>query len=315
MSDRDPVVLSEAERERGRVEGSETERERGRVEGRIALLTAAALVGFAANSVLCRLALRGEEIDAASYTAVRLVSGAVVLAALAWPRSSGSRTMPRGSWGSALALFAYAAPFSFAYVRVHTGVGALVLFGCVQTTMLAWAIARGERPRPIVWLGLAIAAGGLVVLARPGGGAPDALGAAVMAVAGVAWGVYSVRGKGAGDPLAATAGNFVRTVPMAAVLVAVVALVEHDASALHASWRGALLATASGAIASGLGYTFWYAALRGLTATRAAVLQLLVPLLAAGAGVALLDESLTTRLVVAAATITGGVALAIRGRS
>lgn len=283
--------------------------------GRTAALTAAALVGFAANSVLCRLALRGAEIDAASYTALRLVSGAVVLAALAWPRSSASRTMPRGRWGSALALFVYAAPFSFAYVRIHTGVGALVLFGCVQTTMLAWAIARGERPRPIVWLGLAIAAGGLVVIARPGGGAPDAVGAAMMASAGVAWGVYSLRGKGAGDPLAATAGNFVRTVPMAAVLVAVVALADGSTDASHVSGRGALLATASGAIASGLGYTFWYAALRGLTATRAAVLQLLVPLLAAAAGVALLGEAISTRLVVAAAAITGGVALAIRGRS
>ena len=300
MSEREPVVPSEAERTRGRD------------EGRVALLTGAALVGFAANSVLCRLALRGHEIDAASYTAVRLVSGAVVLALLAWPRSSASRTMPRGSWGSALALFAYAAPFSFAYGRIDAGVGALVLFGCVQTTMLGWAIARGERPRPMVWLGLAVAAGGLVVLARPGGGAPDAPGTAVMAVAGVAWGVYSLRGKGAGDPLAATAGNFVRTVPLAALLVVGVAAARE--LALHASPRGVVLATASGAVASGLGYTFWYAALRGLTATRAAVLQLLVPLLAAAAGVVLLDEPMTTRLLVAAAAITGGVALAIRGR-
>lgn len=287
-----------------------------------ASFTTAALVGFAANSVLCRLALRGGEIDAASYTAVRLVSGAIVLAALAWPRSSGSRTISRGSWTSALALFAYAAPFSYAYLRINTGVGALVLFGCVQTTMLGCAIARGERPRVTVWLGLAIAAGGLVALARPGGGAPDALGTAVMALAGVAWGVYSIRGKGVANPLAATAGNFVRTVPMVAALVIVVALVDATATAdatgrtfaLQASTRGVLLAVASGAIASGLGYTFWYAALRGLTATRAAVLQLLVPLLAAAAGVLLLTEPATARLFVAAAAITGGVALAITRR-
>ncbi|HUQ03479.1 MAG TPA: DMT family transporter [Kofleriaceae bacterium] len=298
---------------------SDTDGERRGLEGRIVLFTAAALVGFAANSVLCRLALRGGErgvqIDAASYTAVRLVSGAAVLLLLAWPRSSGSRTMSasRGSWASALALFAYAAPFSFAYVRVNTGVGALVLFGCVQTTMLAWAIARGERPRPRVWLGLAIAAGGLVALARPGGGAPDAAGTAVMAVAGAAWGVYSIRGKGVANPLAATSGNFVRTVPMVVVLVTIVA--TSGAFALHASLRGVLLAVASGAIASGLGYTCWYTALRGLTATRAAILQLLVPLLAAAAGVLLLGEDVSPRLLIAAAAITGGVALAIRGRS
>lgn len=275
--------------------------------------TAAALVGFAANSVLCRLALRGGEIDAASYTAVRLMSGAVVLAVLAYPRFATSPAMSRGSWASAFALFAYAAPFSFAYVRINTGVGALVLFGCVQTTMLGWAIARGERPRPLVWLGLAIAAGGLVALARPGGGAPDALGTVVMAVAGVAWAVYTLRGKGTADPLTATAGNFVRTVPMVVALAAAVMLA--DADEVQASTLGILLAAASGAIASGLGYTFWYAALRGLTATRAAVLQLLVPLLAAAAGVVLLDEPTSTRLLVAAAAITGGVALAIRGRS
>lgn len=296
-----------------------------------ASFTAAALVGFAANSVLCRLALRGGEIDAASYTAVRLISGAVVLALLAWPRSSASRTMSRGSWTSALALFIYAAPFSYAYVRVNTGVGALVLFGCVQTSMLGWAIARGERPRFLVWLGLAIAAGGLVALARPGGGAPDALGTAAMALAGVAWAIYTLRGKGVAHPLAATAGNFVRTVPMAVALVLVVVIVDHTAGAavavrfdgvnahdtlsLHTSLRGVLLAAVSGAIASGLGYTFWYTALRGLTATRAAILQLLVPLLAAAAGVLLLDEPTSTRLFIAAAAITGGVALAIRGRS
>jgi len=276
---------------------------------RTALLTAATLIAFAANSVLCRLALRGDRIDAASYTAVRLVSGALVLAALAWPR----RAAARGSWRSALALFAYAAPFSFAYLSLQTGVGALVLFGFVQATMLGWAIIEGERPRPLVWIGLVVAVAGLVVLTRPGGGAPDPAGAALMALAGAAWGVYSLRGRGSAQPLVATAGNFVRTVPMAAVLAAAVMVVGGDRE-LHASGRGLALAVGSGALASGLGYTLWYAALRGLTATRAAIVQLLVPLLAAAAGVALLGETASLRLVIAGAAITGGVALAIGGR-
>jgi drug/metabolite transporter (DMT)-like permease len=273
---------------------------------RTALLTAAALIAFAANSILCRLALRGGEIDAASFTAVRVCAGAVVLALLCARRDAARA----GSWGSAAALFGYAAPFSFAYLRLGAGVGALVLFGAVQTTMLAWAIARGERPSPRVWLGLVIALAGLVALAAPGASAPDPLAATGMAVAGIAWAVYTLRGRAtAGDPLRATAGNFLRAVPMALALVALGALEGLDATA-----RGLVLAATSGALASGVGYAIWYAALRGLSATRAAVLQLLVPVIAAAGGVTLLGEAVTVRLAGAAATILGGVALAISGR-
>lgn len=274
---------------------------------RILFLTALALVGFAGNSLLCRLALAGREIDAASFTAIRIASGAIVLAALALPRGGGAHRA--GSWGSAAALFVYAAPFSYAYLELGAGIGALILFGAVQTTMLAVAIARGERPRPRVWLGLAIALGGLIGLAAPGATAPDPLAAALMAAAGIAWGAYSLRGRGAaGDPLVATAGNFVRAAPLGLVLVAIAAMIDP----LSASGHGVALAIASGALASGVGYSLWYAALRGLAATEAAVVQLLTPVLAAAGGVVLLGESVSARLALAAAAILGGVALALR---
>lgn len=273
------------------------------------LLTTAALIAFAANSLLCRLALAPRELDAASFTAIRLASGALVLAALAARRPRG----PGGTWGSATALFAYAAPFSYAYLELGAGIGALVLFGAVQTTMIGWAIARGERPRPAVWIGVALALGGLVALAAPGRTAPDPLATALMALAGVAWGVYSLRGRAPGaDPLRANAGNFLRATPMALALVGI-ALVAAPA-APSPSARGVALAVASGAIASGIGYSVWYAALRGLAATQAAVVQLLVPVIAAAGGVALLGEAVTWRLAGAAAAILGGVALAIRAR-
>jgi drug/metabolite transporter (DMT)-like permease len=265
-------------------------------------LTALALIAFAGNSLLCRLALAAGAADAASFTAVRLASGALVLGALARAR------LRAGSWASAAALFLYAAPFSFAYLRLGAGVGALILFAAVQATMFAWGIrARGERPRAQTWLGMGLALGGLAWLTVPGASAPDPLGASAMAVAGVAWGVYSLRGRGVADPLATTAAAFVRSVPFAALLVGG----QAAAGGLHASPRGVALAAASGAVASGLGYTIWYAALRGLTATRAAVLQLLVPVLAALGGVAVLGERPSPRFLVAAAAILGGVALAV----
>jgi drug/metabolite transporter (DMT)-like permease len=280
------------------------------VRTKIAVLTALALAGFAGNSLLCRLALAGGEIDAASFTAIRLASGAIVLAGLAMPRGGGAHRA--GSWGSAAALFVYAAPFSYAYLELGAGVGALILFGAVQTTMLGVAIARGERPRPRVWLGLAIALGGLVGLAAPGATAPAPLAAALMAAAGIAWGVYSLRGRGvAGDPLVATAGNFLRAAPLGLALVAVAAAIG-ALGPLAVSREGVALAIASGALASGVGYSLWYAALRGLAATEAAVVQLLTPVLAAAGGVALLGESISARLALAAAAILGGVGLALR---
>jgi len=277
---------------------------------RLAVLTVLALVGFAANSLLCRAALAGggRLIDAASFTGVRLVSGALVLGLLL--RLRGGRYQG-GSWGSALALFAYAAGFSLAYVRIPAGVGALLLFGCVQATMLGTGLARGERPRPLEWVGLLLALGGLVGLTAPGATAPDFVGAALMVGAGVAWGGYSLRGRGSTNPLAATANNFLLSVPMALVLLAVSVGVR---GAPHATTRGVVLAVTSGALASGVGYSLWYAALPHLTATRAAIVQLSVPVLAATGGVLLLGEQLTVRLVGAGLALLCGVLLALASR-
>ena len=217
-----------------------------------------------------------------------------------------------GSAASAAALFAYAAPFSYAYLRLGAGLGALVLFGTVQATMLGWAVASGERPGLLVWLGLLLALFGLVGLAAPGATSPDPVGLAAMVIAGVSWAIYSLRGRGSsGPPLATTAANFARSVPLAAALVAGAALLE----GLSATGRGVALAVVSGAVASGLGYSLWYAALPHLSATRAAALQLVVPVLAAGGGVGLLGERVSPRLVLTGAAILGGVALAVGGRA
>jgi len=271
---------------------------------RTAFLTALALVAFAGNSILCRLALGSHLIDPAGFTAVRLGSGALTLWLVTALRAGG---LPRteGQWGSAVALFAYAAAFSLAYITLSAGTGALILFGAVQLTMILAGLRAGERPRPAEWLGLALALGGLLVLVRPGLAAPSPVGSALMATAGIAWGVYSLRGRGSTEPLRNTAGNFLRTLPLAVLMLL--------AAGGGATWepRGVLLAVASGALASGLGYAIWYAALPALTATRAALVQLLVPVLAAGGGVALLGEAIPLRLPVAAALVLGGVALAV----
>lgn len=276
---------------------------------RTVALTVAALVGFAANSILCRLALGTHEIDAASFTGIRLLSGAIALAILAWATRSPAENLIGGSWASAAALFAYAAAFSYAYLRLEAGAGALILFASVQVTMIGWGWLRGERPGLLEWLGLAVALGGLIALTIPGLSAPDPVGAGLMAAAGAAWGVYSLRGRSGLRALAATAGNFARSVPLA------VALVLAAWASRHLSAKGALLASISGSLASGVGYSLWYAALPGLPATRAAVVQLAVPVLAAAGGVALLGEHPSLRLVGAGAAILGGVALALLGRS
>jgi len=274
-----------------------------------ALWTAAALVGFAANSLLCRLALGSRQIDAASFTGIRLLSGAVVLAILVGATRPPGEPRVGGSWASAAALFAYAAAFSYAYLRLEAGAGALILFASVQVTMISWGWLRGERPRALEWLGLAVALGGLIALTVPGLAAPDPVGASLMAAAGVAWGIYSLRGRSGLRVLASTAGNFARGLPlgMALVLVAM--------PTLHVTPRGALLAALSGSLASGVGYSLWYAALPGLPGTRAAVVQLAVPVLAAAGGVILLGESPTLRLAFSGLAILGGVALALLGRA
>jgi drug/metabolite transporter (DMT)-like permease len=205
-------------------------------------------------------------------------------------------------------LFLYAVPFSFAYTRLSTGTGALILFGCVQLTMMSVALWSGERPHPLQWLGLATAFGGLVYLVLPGIEAPSFAGALLMALAGFSWGVYSLRGRGTANPLAQTTSNFVRSIPFV-VAVSVVTL-----PAFHVQRQGVALAIASGALASGLGYVIWYEALRGLTSTRAAVVQLLVPILAAMGGVLFLAEAVSSRLLLSGVLVLGGIAVALAGR-
>jgi drug/metabolite transporter (DMT)-like permease len=271
---------------------------------RTVIATASALTAFAANSLLCRGALGHAALDPASFSTIRLASGAVTLVLITLSTGRSSMAL-RGSWGSAALLFLYAVPFSFAYVSLGAGTGALILFGAVQATMLVAALSSGERPHVLQWAGLIVALGGLVYLVMPGLAAPSTVGCALMAMAGVAWGIYSLRGRGASDPLAETAGNFARSVPLA-IGVSI-------AAAPHAAFnaQGALLAVVSGALASGLGYVAWYAALSGLSATRAASVQLAVPVLAAAGGVIFLSEPVTVRLIVAAVLILGGVALAL----
>jgi drug/metabolite transporter (DMT)-like permease len=266
------------------------------------------MVAFASNSLLNRLALGQESIDAVSYTTIRLLSGALALWLIAYFQRKREGPAVRGNWISAAMLFLYAIAFSFAYLSLSAGTGALILFGSVQVTMILAALRSGERPQLLEWLGVLLALSGLVYLVLPGLRAPSPLGSALMAMAGVAWGVYSLRGRGSRSPLADTAGNFIRAVP----LVFAVRIVTLDG--VHLSQSGVLLAVLSGAVASGLGYVIWYAALAGLTATRAAIVQLSVPVLAAWGGVALLAEEITLRLILAGLFILGGIALAIAGR-
>jgi drug/metabolite transporter (DMT)-like permease len=272
---------------------------------RLWLLVAAAMLAFAGNSVLCRLALRDGGIDAASFTTLRLVSGAVVLWLIVRLRD-GARA--GGDMWSAFALFAYAAGFSFAYVTLPTGTGALLLFGAVQATMIGRGLLAGERLSPLQWCGLALALGGLTGLLLPGVSAPPVSGALLMVVAGIAWGAYSLRGRGAGDAIAKTAGNFLRAVPFALVLSAVML---RDARVDPA---GIACAVVSGALTSGIGYAIWYTALPHLRAASAATVQLSVPAIAAIAGIVLLGEPPTWRLLFATLAILGGIALVVRAR-
>jgi len=270
---------------------------------RLILITTLAMLAFAANSLLCRVALRDTTIDEASFTAIRLASGAAVLALLV--RARHGRPMEAGSWAAAACLFGYAALFSFAYRHLSAATGAILLFGAVQTSMLSWGLALGERLRRLQVVGLLVAVGGLVYMLLPGLSAPPLLGAAFMIAAGLSWAGYSLLGRGVTDPVKATAGNFLRTVPFAALLF----LTQQATTSVDRT--GALYAVISGAITSGLGYVLWYAALPALTATSAAAIQLSVPAIAALGGVVLLAEPLSSRLVIASATIMGGIALTI----
>ena len=268
-------------------------------------LTALAMLAFAGNSLLCRMALKTTAIDPASFTTLRLVSGALVLWLLVRVRERRGTYAAGGNWPSALALFAYAAGFSFAYVSLSAATGALLLFGAVQATMIGHGLWAGERFQRLQWVGLVLALAGLLGLLLPGLSAPPLAGALLMLGAGVAWGIYSLRGKGAGDATRVTAGNFLRAAPLAALLS--VAML-HSASVDSA---GVWYALASGAFASGMGYAIWYTALPALKATQAATVQLSVPVIAAAGGVVLLAEPLSLRLVLASVAILGGIALVI----
>jgi len=274
---------------------------------RVGLWTALAMIAFAANSVLARLALGARSIDALGYTGIRLAAGALTLLALHALRERRRRARPTiaGNWSGAGALFGYAIAFSLAYLLLGAGNGALILFATVQLTMLGWGIMRGDLPGGIEWLGIAIAFGALVYLVSPGLVAPDPLGSLLMVLAGLCWAIYSLLGRGSADPLADTAGNFVRTLPLALVLVLAGCLAAVPEPA------GIAYAVASGALASGLGYALWYAALPHLARSRAAIVQLTVPAIAALGGVVLLGEALTPRLLIASVAILGGVALAV----
>jgi drug/metabolite transporter (DMT)-like permease len=270
---------------------------------RTTIFTALALIAFSGNSLLCRAALAHTHIDAASFTTVRLLSGALVLWGLA--RLHGGARAGGGNWLSALALFAYAAGFSFSYLHLTAAAGALLLFGAVQITMIGHGVWAGERMRWLQLVGLALACGGLLVLLLPGLSAPPLVGALLMLGAGIAWGIYSLRGKRGGDPLKVTAGNFLRAAPMALILSL---YLLRNASPDPAGLGYAFL---SGALASGVGYAIWYTALPFLKSTTAATVQLSVPILAAAGGVCFLGEPLTLRLLVASAAILGGIALVI----
>ncbi|WP_137940151.1 DMT family transporter [Chitinivorax sp. B] len=275
---------------------------------RVILLTAIAMVAFAANSLLCRLALQQLAVDAASFASIRLVSGALMLAIIM--RLMPSKATPaRPDWLAAAMLFVYVACFSFAYLSLSAGTGALILFGAVQVTMFTAGLRAGEVFDRVAWVGLILAVAGLIYLVLPGVTAPPLLGAGLMAIAGVAWGGYSLRGRGLPNPLAVTAGNFLRATPMA-VALSVLLL-----SQSHVTPIGIALAIASGALTSGVGYVIWYAALSGLTAMRAATVQLSVPPLAAFGGVLLLSEAITLRLALASVAILGGIALVLIRRT
>lgn len=264
-------------------------------------LTTLAMIAFAGNSLLCRVALKHTEIDPVSFTGIRILSGALTLWLVVRMRTAPQQSA--GNWPSAAALFAYAIAFSCSYVTLPAATGALLLFGAVQATMIGYGLWTGERPGALQTLGLATAAAGLVALLLPGLSAPPLIGSLLMVIAGIAWGVYSLRGKGAGDATQVTAGNFLR----AALFAAGLALGYLP----WAAWDmpGILYAVASGALASGLGYAVWYTALRGLAATTAASVQLSVPVIAAVGGILLLEEPLTLRLMLCSVAILGGIAL------
>ena len=275
---------------------------------RIIGLTALAMIAFAANSVLCRMALGAGLIDAATFATVRVAAGALMLSLLMLPHWRREARKP-ADWRMAAMLFGYMAFFSFAYITLSTGTGALILFGAVQLTMFAVALKDGERFSAVSWFGLLLAFAGLVYLVSPGLTAPDPVGAVLMTAAGISWGMYSLLGRGNSNPLESTANNFILCLPMVGI-VSLVFIKDY-----HATTTGVILAVASGAIASGVGYSIWYSALRYLTATRAATVQLSVPAIAAIGGVVFMAEGVSVRLAIATLATLGGVWLVLAQRA
>lgn len=271
--------------------------------------TGFALVAFAGNSILCRLALGEKSIDASSFTIIRLFSGAVallVILKLLGNKNSGSPS--KGSWGGALALFIYASTFSFAYISLDTGTGALILFGAVQLTMIIIAMVSGDRLHLSEWVGVGFAFAGFVYLVLPKLTTPSFMGFVLMAIAGISWGIYTLLGRRSKNPLSDTMCNFMRTLPFSLVMGFL--FIQNS----NLSQKGVLLAVVSGALASGIGYTVWYIALRGLSATLAAVTQLLVPVIAALGGVIFVSETISFHFLLSASMILGGIALVVLGR-
>ncbi len=271
--------------------------------------TCLAMLAFAGNSILCRLALRDAAIDPSSFTSIRLISGAIALLIIFSVMRRGKSLRAHGSWLSAAVLFSYAICFSYAYITLSAGAGALILFGCVQGTMIAIGLWSGDRPGVFEWLGWSMAFAGLIWLVLPGVEAPPVAGAMLMALAGIAWGVYSIRGRAESDALASTASNFVLSIVMVAVLIMI------TISNVDITSRGLALAVISGALTSGVGYVLWYAALDFLSAMQAALVQLSVPAIAAVGGVLLLAEPLSFRLLVSSALVLGGISLALTRKS
>ena len=272
-------------------------------------LTGLALVAFAGNSVLCRVALGEPAIDASTFTVIRLLSGTIVLLGILQltGRSNGVHT--KGDWQASFMLFLYAVTFSFAYRTLETGTGALILFGSVQITIILMSLISGNRLLVAEWIGICLAFGGFVYLAMPGVATPSVGGFALMTIAGIAWGIYTLNGRSSANPLHDTTFNFLRTTPFALVLLI---MAIHSS---HYSLNGLLLAVLSGGVASGLGYTIWYMALGGLSVTQAAVVQLLVPVIAALGGVVFLAEAITLRVSLSGLMILGGILLVFIGRA
>ena len=276
---------------------------------RAIVYTSITMLAFAGNSILCRMALKDGAIDPASFTSIRLLSGAVALLLIVLLTSRDASIREHGGWASALTLFLYAVCFSYAYISLSAGAGALILFGFVQGTMIAMALWAGDRPSIAEWLGWLLAFGGLVWLLLPGIEAPPAVGATLMALAGIAWGVYSIRGRDESNPLVSTCSNFVYSIAFVIILSAI------SYAKADISNRGVALAVISGAITSGVGYVIWYAALNYLRAMQAALVQLSVPAIAAAAGVILLAEPVSLRLLTSGALILGGISLALVQKS